>query len=257
MKKSLVTPMLGLAVGLLGSAHAATLSWSASAPAQDGADIANFSGVSADADNILGGVDGGTYVAGNQPAQGQTFTTSGAADQSLNAITVQHVNYAGTYWSLDSGWAGYNDGRFSLQVGTISGGVFTPLITETASMVSSAPPNQNPGTGSAQFATITLDSPLALSASTAYAFVLTVTADFDPGNTPYFELNGDGTTSANYADGEAFSLTGTFGGGDATSAVVARTGDRVFHLDIGVVPEPSIALLGGLGILGLLRRRRI
>ncbi|MCG8584288.1 MAG: hypothetical protein MI757_06210, partial [Pirellulales bacterium] len=111
--------------------QAATLSWSASAPTVDGADIANFTGSSTDAGNVQGGDDGATYVAHDRPALGQTFTTgSNALGYDLNAISLQHVLYdpldppdppGPSFWSVDGGWAGStNDGRFDLQVGTIT-----------------------------------------------------------------------------------------------------------------------------------------
>jgi len=247
---------LGLTLALPSALQAATTSWSATAPTVDGADIANFLGVSADADNILGGDDAATYIAANRPAQGQTFTTGNDIGYSLNAVTLQHVNYE-TYWSLDTGWTGYNGGRFQIQIGTIAAGLFTPIATEGGYMDAAAPANQNPGTGSAQYVSLTLDTPVSLAANSTYAFAVTTTADFNPWDGPYFELNGDGTTSANYSGGEAFSLTGTPGGGDQTGDVVSLLGDRVFHLDLTIVPEPGTGFLAlaGIGILLGLRRR--
>ncbi len=245
-------------LGLLAlPALGATLSWNSTAPTVDAADIANFTGVAADANNLLGGDDGATYVAANRPAQGQTFTTGGnLLGYNLSALTVQHVNYA-TYWSLDPGWTGYNGARFQIQIGTIAAGVFTPFATESAYMDASAPANQNPGTGSAQYLSLTLGAPVSLAANSAYAFAITTTADFNPWDGPYFEMNGDGTTSANYLGGEAFSLTGTASAGNQTGDVVGLTGDRVFHLDLTtVVPEPSTLTLAGLGLLSLTLRRK-
>lgn len=239
------------------SAHAASLSWNSTAPTVNGADIANFVGVSADVDNIAGGDDQGTYIAIGRDAVGQTFTTGGnLGGYQLDAVTLQHVNYD-TFWSLDTGWNGYNGGSFGLQIGTISAGVFTPLLTEAALMDASAPANMNPGTGSAMFATISLGTPISLSANTTYGFAVYSTNDgtTDPNNGPYFEVNGDGTTSANYTGGEAFGLvTSSY---SATDTVVSRAGDRVFHLDMVAVPEPaSFSLIGLFGAGVLLVRRR-
>jgi hypothetical protein len=72
------------------------------------------------------------------------------------------------------------------------------------------------------------------------------------------------TISATNVSGTMNSLTGQFVVGtftaDATSQVLTVTRSTDFGvanaLTIGVIPEPSAALLGGLGLLGLLRRRR-
>ncbi len=251
--------VVGAVIGLSMVTHAAVLSWSSTAPAQDGSDIWNFSGVSVDTDNIAGGDDQGTYVAIGRDAVGQTFTTGGnGAGYLLNAITLQHVNYE-TYWSLDTGWNGYNAGSFEVQIGTIAGAVFTSLASESAPMDASAPGNQNPGTGSAQFATLTLSSPVMLTASTVYGFAVFSSNDgtTDPLNGPYFETNGDGTTSANYTEGEAFGLAASGAFPPVNDTVVSQTGDRVFHLDMVVVPEPATTgMIGAGAVLLLLHRNR-
>jgi len=226
------------------SSRGATVSWSVTAPTTDGADIANFIGTSADADNILGGDDNGTYIAANRPPQGQTFTTGSNADgYELHAVTLQHVDYSPTWWSVDSGWTGYNGGRFKIQIGAINGTNFTAIATEEAYMDASAPANGNGVAGTGSYFTLTLDSPVVLDPNTQYAFVITTTADFNLGDSPYVELNGDGTTSANYAGGEAFALTGTVAGGNVTNFIVSYTGDRVFHLDLqlNTLPFTSIS----------------
>lgn len=246
--------VIGAMVAWAAASHAGLLSWSGTAPSVDGLDVANFSGVTNDAANIAAGDDAATYVAANRSPQGQTFTMGGTAGL-LQAVTVQDVNYA-TWSSIDTGWTGYNGGRFLLQIGTISGTNFTVIASEEAYMDASAPANAAGTAGSAYFATIALDTPVALAADTEYAFALTTTADFNPWDGPYFELNGDGTTSANYADGEAFTLGGTPGGEDINGNVTALTGDRVFHADV-VIPEPAtVGLVGifGTGILFMRRR---
>jgi len=50
------------------------------------------------------------------------------------------------------------------------------------------------------------------------------------------------------------SNSSSYPGGEMTG--LATTGDLAFAVTTTPVPEPSVALLGGLGILGLLRRRR-
>jgi len=252
--------VIGAVLGLSIVSHAAVLSWNASSPSQNGADIWNFSGVSADADNIAGGDDQATYVAIGRDGVGQTFHTgNNVGGYQLFAVTLQHVNYE-TFWSLDTGWNGYNSGSFELQIGTIAGGVFSPFSSETALMDASAPANANPGTGSSMFATILLSTPVTLDANTDYGFAVFASNDgiTDIANGPYFEVNGSGLTSANYADGEAFGLAASGGFPTVTDSVVSRTGDRVFHLDMEVVPEPAtIGMVGiGAGLL-LMHRRRL
>lgn len=243
------------ALGIATISQAAILSWSATAPTVDGSDIANFSGVSADADNIAGGDDQATYVSINRDAVGQTFTTGGnGAGYTLNSITLQDVNYANGGRSVDTGWNGYNAGSFGIQIGTISGTNFSVIVTDSALMDDSAPANGNDG--SAYYATITLSSGLFLNANTVYGFAIYSTNDgtTDPFSGPFFETNGDGTTSGNYTEGEAFGLITS--GHLATTEVVSRTGDRVFHLDMIVVPEPSSALLVLFGSGSLIFYRR-
>ncbi len=250
MNQNILAAPLAAALTFAAS-EAATLSWSDTAPAVDGADIANFVGVTADGDNINGGDDQQTYIAGGRPQQGQTFTTgvNGGQGFELNSITLQHVTYS-TFWSVDSGWSGIEP--VYVRVGTIDGvGTFTADLSVTADLVDSGNPaleaaGGQSGTGSGWYVTVAFDTPLALNDSTTYAFTFDTLS-------PYMELNGDGTTDANYGGGSVFTLPQ---GSDTGTADLTHTGDRVFHLDMTAVPEPTVALLGGLGILGLLRRRR-
>ena len=238
----------GLLAGLATSANAATMIWSTVAPTVDGADIASFAGATTDANNLGAGADAATYTANNQPNQGQTFTTgSNPGGYTLSAVTMQHVAYGGTFWSLDTGWNPFG-GRFEISIGTISAGVLTDVGFETSPMVGSAPANQNNATGSGQYVTWTLDTTIILVPNAIYAFSIDSVADQFGG--PFMEFSGIGTTSDSYTGGEAFSED------KGTNAVTNLTGDRVFHLDIAAVPEPSAALLGGLGMLALLRRRK-
>lgn len=95
----IVVAAIAIALSPAAASFAAPVSWSATAPTIDGADIANFTGASNDAENIShpgfgAGSDEGAYCAGNRPARGQTFTTgSDPAGYTLQAVTYQHVFY--------------------------------------------------------------------------------------------------------------------------------------------------------------------
>lgn len=65
---------------------------------------------------------------------------------------------------------------------------------------------------------------------------------------------GSGTEPEGFAGGAGFDTLGG-GGGGGRSAVGGAGGDGVIYIAY-LVPEPSAAVLGGLGMLALLRRRR-
>ena len=79
--------------------------------------------------------------------------------------------------------------------------------------------------------------------------------DWDAGSdtaTFMFDLGNDGT----YDPALTFTRTNTSFTG-SNSQLFVGGGNGLSFDNINVVPEPSAALLGGLGVLGLLRRRRI
>lgn len=215
---SIFRMMMVLCLGVTLTTHAATLSWSLTAPATDGDDISNLSGVTTDANNIGSGNDEQTYVAGGRPEQGQTFTTGSNPDgYLLTSITLQHVKYTTpvTWYDLGPGWGSGNP--FTIRVGTVSAGTFATEAKETAVMTSDFPNGTTNGTGTGKYVTLTFDTPVALDPDTTYAFTL------DSLN-PFFELNGDGTTDNNYTGGSAFTVPQDSDTGTATT----YTGDRVF-----------------------------
>jgi hypothetical protein len=101
--------------------------------------------------------------------------------------------------------------------------------------------------------TFTFASPVSLAANTAYGF------DLSGQNVGYFEWLGISDTAVGgggnpYASGNAFN-TGANGAANTTT-MNPLAGDRVFALDITIVPEPSTFALAGMGGLALLFRRR-
>lgn len=74
-----------------------------------------------------------------------------------------------------------------------------------------------------------------------------------------FNGTGDGTTLTGAAQNFTASISGTGSALDLRMSVSVDSGDEDFAVDnfaVSSIPEPSSALLGGLGVLALLRRRR-
>lgn len=76
------------------------------------------------------------------------------------------------------------------------------------------------------------------------------------------ELTGIAPTPGTYLLNRTFSYTAPAGGGPFAGqtvgiALMGQSGQQVLFDNVRFVPEPSTALLGGLGALALLRRRRI
>ncbi|MCB1129829.1 MAG: hypothetical protein KDN05_01795 [Verrucomicrobiae bacterium] len=224
MKKSLVVSTLAAFVAAAAPARAAHPHFSPTAPPVDGADIANLSGATADANNVNGGIDAATYVAANRPAQGQTFTTgANAGGYTLFAVTVQHVGYT-TGWDIN----GINTAgtKARLRIGKVSGTTFTQVISETANLNVAGNFGQGASTaGSGSYVTFVLDAPVTLAPNTVYGFDL---GRASTGDDFYFELNGTNASDP-YAGGGAFSSGAN---GLADNNLTTRTEDRVFHLDM-------------------------
>jgi hypothetical protein len=225
---------------------------SATAPASDASDRFFFASGIRDSGNI-GGVEGqnifandeNTYVAPDRKSQGQTFTTGANPDgYQINAITVQHVQMPvdaanGTYYDLQD-----ND-TFELEVGTISGGVKTPLASGFARYTGSALTGGSPDVGTGSYFTFDLSGEnLTLAPNTACYFMIA-----PEGGGGFFELNG--------------SRTGDFVGGTAirgeVNATISQfyvelTGDRVFHVDLATIGGGSdyASWIGGFSGVGLL-----
>lgn len=197
-----------------------------------------------------------TYVANDRSSKGMSFTTgSNAGGYSLTSLSLQHIGWTtfmsnGTFYNLQNG------DTFDLRIGTISGTTLTPIFTTTATYTGGAFANGTNSSGTGNFLTFDLsgvDEQTALgtlSANTMYFFeIASGTGD------PFLELN---STAANgYAGGYAFrGDNASVVDADGTVTLPPNGGDFAFHAGLTAIPEPSAALLGGLGMLGLLRRRR-
>ncbi|MFK7911309.1 MAG: choice-of-anchor R domain-containing protein [Akkermansiaceae bacterium] len=220
--KKLITLLGTLAFTV--SANAAIISHNGSAPGIDGGDIAN-----------LVASTGNVNLWSDRPQQAQSFLTGGTA-ATLNAITIQ---------------LGGQEGRkdYNVRLGTVSGGVFTPTFADETSYTASVAPDQ--------FVTFQLDSPIALAANTLYAFDVGIVGS----STGWQSGITTTRTSGNeYADGARFQGSNANNYDDANSLdgynYNAQGNDLIFHLDISVVPEPSVFALFGLGGLALILRRR-
>ncbi|MFA7345225.1 MAG: PEP-CTERM sorting domain-containing protein [Terrimicrobiaceae bacterium] len=217
--------------GSAGAASAAVIAVSSSAPTTGPDDIANLTGGTNNSEN-----NDATAVWSDRPGQGQSFATgSNVGGYTMTGFTLQNF-FVTTNWAA---------GPWNVQVGTLSGSTFTPIITESTSGT------VNPSNTS--YLTWTLDTPLTLSPNTLYAFYVSTPSGFG------MVTNNSSTGSNPYANGTAFSSTAdgqVIPGGGA--AVVIRDRDRIFQVDLAAVPEPSTwaMVLGGMGLTVALRRAR-
>lgn len=252
--KNKLASYIGAAFTVALAAHsaAATVSLGTTTPAVgDGVQNLNFSTSTANNTDVQ--FVGSEYLAGdNGNKLGQSFTTgSNIGGYELSAISVRQVSWGTTFWD-------YTGGTVNLKVFTMnsvtSPGVWstTQLALESATVAGTgAPTNGTPG-ANAQWLTITLGTSLELAANTMYGFMLT--ASGTAGNQEFF-MEIDGTSTNTYAGGFALT-TGDFGLAPVWDGNNGQPSDRAFVASMTAIPEPSAALLGGLGLLVMLRRRR-
>ena len=241
---------------MLPAAAAATISLGTATPTEgDGVKNLNFS--TNDATNTVIAWVPSDYVGnGNPSGIGQTFKTgNNTGGYSLSAISVRQVS-----WSTDWDFTG---GTITLQIfriDTVGNGVsnITALQTETVTVggeddglaYASGTPNN------AQWLTVNLGSPLSLAAGMQYGFQ--IKSSGTTANDGFF-MQLDGTSTDSYSDG--FAIGTALVSGELDSSLIwdggnGKLSDRAFVATMTAVPEPSAALLGGLGMLMLLRRRR-
>ena len=251
MKTSSLNTLLALlsAVGITApSMQAATISLSASAPTVDGSDIAQLSDSGLDTFSVSGytpvgdGSGDAGDVWGGRGAMGQTITTLSNPDgYSLDSFSFKSHTAGGN--------ANAGTSTYTFRIGTIFGTTFTSLASGSA--------NPSDSYSAGDWLTMTFDSPVTLSADTQYAI------DIRNPNTS-FGVTVDGAwgwrtageIDSSYTGGSAY-VSG-FNGGTVPddSNVAFPTIDRVFHVNLAAIPEPSSTALLGLGGLALALRRR-
>jgi hypothetical protein len=230
------------ALALAGSASAATITWGTPTA------IASESDVSLNGTLIL--------------AKQVTHTTYGGyANQTVNGVTFDGFENTqnGVTFDIPFGFSGAD------QTGYVVGAAGTPGTLSTAyqQMLTGG------YYGGAGTATVTL-SGLALGQQyelqfwvadyrqfppNTYARSLTLTAGNTSGALTYLQTDGSGfnqgAVSGSY-------ILGTFTADNSLQSITINAGDSVQlnALQLRAIPEPSAALLGGLGMLALLRRRR-
>jgi autotransporter-associated beta strand protein len=236
----------------LGTLFAATLSYQTTTPTPGANDISNFTGAAQDRDNVGGNGssdgstnDAGTYVAGDRPQQGQTFTTgANAGGYQVKAIWLRHVGYTSN--TANTFWRTANGAGLTVRVTnpTAAGTSSFALATETATTTGSESGTSNSlapvatGTSSANgtgvWVRFAFSQPFMVQANTQYGFDVTSTS-----TALYFETLGirDAASGGNpYAGGSAYN-GGTNGTPD--NAMNTLSGDRVFLVELEAVNAPS------------------
>jgi len=196
---------------------AAVLTESATAPGSAIISQADFSG----------GFNGNLDYSDNSGAPAQSFTT-GALPFTLGAVTVKGAGSSG----------GLSTVTWTINLSTVSAGVLTVIAQETTNTLAI--------TSSSNYLTFTLDTPVALAASTVYAYSI-----YESGSFYAFAKS-----SANdYAGGEAFNH-GSAKRMVATGDLVMnpQAVDRTFYLQ--AIPEPSTYALMAVALGGLVIVRK-
>ena len=231
---------------------AATLSYQTSAPTPGANDVSNLTGAASDRDNVSGNGssdgaanDAGTYVAGDRPQQGQTFTTgSNVGGYRVKAVWLRHVGYTSN--TASTSWRTANGVNLTVRVtkpsavGTGGFALTTEMVTttgsETGTSNSLAPVTGGTSStnGTGVWVRLAFSLPITVQPNTQYGF------DVTSGSTTfYFETLGlrDAAAGGNpYAGGAAYSGS-TNGAPD--NAMNTLSGDRVFLVELEAVNPPT------------------
>jgi alpha-galactosidase len=194
--------------GLVSPAGAATMTNSATAPAVNGLDIANYG-------TITGNDKWFAENSGDGSAKGQTFTT-GAIPSLLKSVTYQ----------VTSSQKAEPTKNYTIRVGTVSGTTFTQVHSETATQTFT----WNGG----EYMTWTFATPVPLNPNTLYGVDVGMTSSTSSWQTgiPYINVTGNVYTGGQFYD------SGTNGVGTNTITITSGS-DRIFHLGLQHPLNPS------------------
>lgn len=232
-------PICTLTVAILSIAALAPLSHgaviiSSTAPTIDGGDQGKVG--AGDSQNFTKSLNSGTSDVG------QSFTTS----TNVGGYTMNSVSFKTN--STQTGVATTTAATFLVRIIEITGGdvassTYTTLATDTGHTFTGSY-SQN------DWITWTLNTPVALDANTLYGVDIRVVT----GGTTLAFASAMKAGSGGYTSGRFYDP----GWGSTPSATINHTSgeDMMFHVDLVAIPEPTTALLGGLGLFALLRRRR-
>jgi hypothetical protein len=229
------------ALAIAGSASAATITWGTPTA------IASESDVSLN----------GTLILAKQVTHSDY---GGYANQTVNGVTFVGNNNTqnGVTFGIPSGFSG------SDQTGFVVGTVGTPGTLSTAyQQMLTGGYYGGPGTATITLSGLTVNQQYELQfwvadyrqwPSSNYNRSLTLTAGNTSGALTYLQVVSgvnQGSISGSY-------ILGTFTADNSLQSITINSGDSVQlnALQLRAIPEPSAALLGGLGMLALLRRRR-
>jgi hypothetical protein len=209
--------------------------------------------------NTGGTPSGGLDYSDNGGALGQSFTL-GAGTFNLNSISLNanadfgaSAYTAGTTWNVQiSRYDNDASGPFAER----TDGALVPFDSQFTSntfmkqaYLGIAAIGTNPVGGDWVTFNFTGGDVLTLDGGHTYAFQVTTS----PGSNQWAGFNA--ASSDVYAGGERFQAYGDSSFND-NWVNGQNSSDRAFVVNLSAVPEPSVVLLGGLGVLGMLGRRR-
>jgi hypothetical protein len=245
MKSSPICLLLAAGLSWIPSlpASATTAGLGTSVPAvMDGVQNLNFSTGNATNTTIPGAPS--DYVAGDNVAVGQTFTTgSNENGYSLSAISVRQISWGNTFWDYTGGTVTLQIFRWEAVDPSIPGAnIISQFAVETADIggepdgvtFTSGTPGAN-----ARWLTVTLDNPVVLLPDTMYGFQ--IVSSGTGGNDGFF-MQIDGTNTDSYPDGFATG-TGFVEGAPNPSSVwdgnSGRPSDRAFVATMTALASPT------------------
>ena len=202
------------------SGEAGAYIWTTNNPTIGNDDIYQFAESTNDVNNVGAGVDTYTYVAGNQPSQGQLFTTGASNNYELSSIWVQEKSYAESSCGYSAGAA------MTVRITDPSQADNEDFVVHSESLTLSDKGAVSSITtaGTGRWIQYKLASPVVLNGNKQYGFDLT-----SPG--AWFEWAGVNTNA--YDGGSAYT---TDSQGALNTGSTSLSGDRTFLLELKI-PE--------------------